>query len=77
VSLTPPVFAANLQGAPNIVQLYEVVRDKDTKTPCFVFEYVEAIGFRELQSVASDMDIRGYLFQLLQVGLVVGGVGSW
>jgi casein kinase II subunit alpha len=39
----------HVKGGPNIVTLLEVVRDPDTKTPCFVFELVDAIGFRELQ----------------------------
>ncbi len=38
-----------VNGGPNIVKLHEVVRDPDTKTPCFVFELVEAMPLRELQ----------------------------
>lgn len=54
----------HVKGGPNIVGLIEVVRDPDTKTPCFVFEFVDAIGFRELQASVTDLDVRHYLFQV-------------
>ncbi len=38
----------------------------DTKTPCFVFELVEATGFRELQASVTDADVRLYTYQLLR-----------
>lgn len=34
---------------PNIIEMRDLVRDPDTKTPCFVFELVEAVPLRELQ----------------------------
>mmetsp|Transcript_8393 Transcript_8393/g.20924 ORF Transcript_8393/g.20924 Transcript_8393/m.20924 type:complete len:390 (-) Transcript_8393:266-1435(-) len=56
----------HVRGGPNVVGLIEVVRDVDTKTPCFVFEFVDAIGFRELQAAVTDLDVRHYMFQLLR-----------
>lgn len=56
----------HVRGGPNIVELKEVLRDSDTKTPCFVFELVDAIGFRELQASVTDSDVRNYTYQLLQ-----------
>lgn len=53
----------HVKGGPNVVGLLEVVRDADTKTPCFVFEFVDAIGFRELQAAVSDADVRHYIYQ--------------
>lgn len=47
-----------VRGGPNIVSFKEVVRDPDTKTPCFVFELVDAMSFRELQASVSDLDVR-------------------
>jgi len=29
-----------LYGGPNIVKLFDVLRDPSTKTPCLVFEYI-------------------------------------
>ena len=39
----------HVHGGPNIISLGNLVRDPDTKTPCFVFELVEAVPLRELQ----------------------------
>ncbi|KIY93472.1 hypothetical protein MNEG_14489, partial [Monoraphidium neglectum] len=39
----------HVRGGPNIVDMRDLVRDPDTKTPCFVFELVEAVPLRELQ----------------------------
>jgi hypothetical protein len=39
----------HVRGGPNIVTLVDLVRDPDTKTPCFVFEMVDALPLRELQ----------------------------
>lgn len=55
-----------VSGGPNIVTLHEVVRDPDTKTPCFIFEFVDTMTLKELQAVVSDMDVRRYMYQLLQ-----------
>eukprot|EP00983_Pelagomonas_calceolata_P076103 1153278-Pelagomonas_calceolata.AAC.1 len=57
---------AHVKDGPNTVTLHEVVRDPDTKTPSFIFEFVDAIGFRELQSSVTDMDVRLYMYQLLR-----------
>lgn len=56
----------HVNGGPNVIKLLEVVRDPDTKTPCFVFEFVDAIGFRELQQSVTDYDVRNYIYQLLK-----------
>lgn len=39
----------HVRGGPNIIELLDLVRDPDTKTPCFVFSLVEAVPLRELQ----------------------------
>ncbi|KAI8465873.1 MAG: kinase-like domain-containing protein [Monoraphidium minutum] len=51
---------------PNIIEIRDLVRDPDTKTPCFVFELVEAVPLRELQGMVADVDVRSYMLQLLQ-----------
>ena len=56
----------DLVGAPNIVQLLDVVCEPDTATPCLVQEYVDNVDFRELYPTLSDHDVRYYMFQLLR-----------
>ena len=36
----------HLAGAPHVIRLLEVLRDPDTKTPCFAFDLVNATNFR-------------------------------
>lgn len=56
----------NLAGGPNIIQLLDLVMEPETKTPCFVFELVKNVDFRTLYPTLKDIDIRWYMFQLLQ-----------
>ena len=56
----------HVAGGPNIVGLSEVVRDPDTKTPVFVFDFVDATPLKALQAVATDADVRRYLYLLLR-----------
>ncbi|PNH10954.1 Casein kinase II subunit alpha [Tetrabaena socialis] len=55
----------HVSGGPNIVRLLDIVRDPDTKTPSFVFDFVDAMPFKELQASVSDLDVRYYILQLL------------
>ncbi|PNW76047.1 hypothetical protein CHLRE_12g549800v5 [Chlamydomonas reinhardtii] len=55
----------HVSGGPNIVRLLDIVRDPDTKTPSFVFDFVDAMPFKELQAAVTDLDVRYYIFQLL------------
>ncbi|KAH9258527.1 casein kinase II subunit alpha, chloroplastic [Batrachochytrium salamandrivorans] len=55
-----------LSGGPNIVQLFDVVRDPQSKTPALVFEYVNNADFKVLYPTLSDGDIRFYMFELLR-----------
>lgn len=57
-----------VSGGPNIITLHEVVRDPDTKTPCFIFEFVNSMPLKELQAVVTDMDVRSYIYQVGQAG---------
>ncbi|KAG1665074.1 hypothetical protein FOA52_012493 [Chlamydomonas sp. UWO 241] len=56
----------HVQGGPHIINLLEVIRDPDTRTPCFVFDLVNAASFRDLQQLVNDHDVRNYMYQLLQ-----------
>jgi len=55
-----------LNGGPNIISLTDVLRDSETRTPCFVFECVDATPLKELHQCINDMDARFYLYQLLR-----------
>jgi len=56
----------NLSNGPNIVKLYDVVREPHTDTPCLIQEYVNNQDFKTLYPTLSDLDIRFYVFQLLR-----------
>jgi len=56
----------NLCGGQNIIQLLDVVRDPQSKTPSLIFEYVDNVEFKVLYPTLSDYDIRYYMFELLK-----------
>ncbi|GME74867.1 unnamed protein product [Ambrosiozyma monospora] len=56
----------NLSGGPQIIELLDVVRDPISKTPALIFEYVNNVEFRVLYPRLSDLDIRFYMYQLLE-----------
>ncbi|CAM9581636.1 unnamed protein product [Ectocarpus sp. 6 AP-2014] len=56
----------NLCGGTNIIQLLDVVRDPQSKTPSLVFEYINNTDFKVLYPTLTDYDIRYYIFELLK-----------
>lgn len=56
----------NLCGGTNVIQLLDVVRDPQSKTPSLVFEHVNNTDFKTLYPTLNDYDIRYYLFELLK-----------
>jgi len=56
----------NLCGGKNIIQLLDVVRDPQSKTPSLIFEHVNNVDFKVLYPTLTDFDVRYYLFELLQ-----------
>jgi casein kinase II subunit alpha len=56
----------NMCGGTNIIQLLDVVRDPQSKTPSLIFEYVNNTDFKVLYPTLSDYDIRYYIFELLK-----------
>ena len=56
----------NLCGGPNIVQLYDMVRDAASETPSLIFEHVDNNDFKLLYPTLSDYDIRYYIYELLK-----------
>jgi len=56
----------NLCGGKNVIQLLDVVRDPQSKTPSLVFEHINNIDFKVLYPTLSDYDVRYYIFELLK-----------
>eukprot|EP00931_Biecheleriopsis_adriatica_P007820 TRINITY_DN109073_c0_g1_i1.p1 TRINITY_DN109073_c0_g1~~TRINITY_DN109073_c0_g1_i1.p1 ORF type:complete len:336 (+),score=86.85 TRINITY_DN109073_c0_g1_i1:56-1063(+) len=56
----------NVSKGPNIVALLDVVRDPLTKTPCLVFEHIDAVDWKTLYPKLSPSDIKFYLYQVLK-----------
>ena len=57
----------DLCGGPNIIELYDVVLDRLTRTMALIFERVHNTDFRQLYPKFKDKDVRYYLFEVLQV----------
>ena len=56
----------NLMGGPNVVQLIDVLRDPQSKTPSIITEYIDNTDFKVLYPTFSDYDVRYYIFELLK-----------
>lgn len=56
----------NLCGGKNIIQLLDVVRDPQSKTPSLIFEYINNTDFKTLYPTLTDYDIRYYMYELLK-----------
>ncbi|KAI5077288.1 hypothetical protein GOP47_0007112 [Adiantum capillus-veneris] len=55
-----------LFGGTNITQLLDIVRDPVSRTPSFIFEYVNNTDSKVLYPRLTDFEIRYYIFQLLK-----------
>ena len=55
-----------LTDGPNIVRLYDVVKDPVTHTPSLIFEHVDNTDFRTLYPTFTDFDVRFYIYQILR-----------
>ena len=56
-----------LSGHPNVVQFHEVLRNKPTKSVSLVFEHINHENHQTAFKRFSDMQIREYMYNLLQV----------
>ena len=59
------LILSNLNGGPNIVELYDTVLDEQSRTHSLVFEYVNCPEFKILYPTFTDNDVRFYTYQLL------------
>jgi casein kinase II subunit alpha len=55
-----------LNGGTNIVNLLDVVKDAQSKTPSLIFEHINNHDFKTLYPTFEESDIRYYMFELLQ-----------
>jgi casein kinase II subunit alpha len=55
-----------ISNGPNVIQLLDVVRDEQSKTPSLIFEHVANTDFKVLYPSLTDEDCRFYMFQLLR-----------
>lgn len=55
----------NLYGGPNIIKLYDIVRDVQSKTPSLIFEHVNNVDFKLLYPTFTVYDMQYYLCELL------------
>jgi casein kinase II subunit alpha len=55
-----------LFGGPNIVKLYDVVRDASSKTPSLIYEYIPNVETKVLFQRLTDIDVRIYLYKTLE-----------
>ena len=49
-----------------VITLYDIVRDPQSRTPSLIFEHVENTDFKTLYPTFVDSDVRFYLFELLK-----------
>lgn len=55
-----------LFGGPNIVKLFDVIKDPVSKTPSLVYEFIPSIESKVLFQKLSDLEIRLYLYKTLE-----------
>ncbi|OMJ08447.1 Casein kinase II subunit alpha [Smittium culicis] len=56
----------NLRGGTGVINLLDIVRDSQSKTPALIFEYVNNNDFKTLYPTLTDYDVRFYIYQLLK-----------
>ncbi|CAO3632109.1 unnamed protein product [Mucor hiemalis] len=60
------ILKPNLKGGINVVELLDVVRDPQSKTPSLIFEYINNTDFKVLYPRFTDYDVRFYMLELLK-----------
>ncbi|GAA5858925.1 hypothetical protein JCM8547_007158 [Rhodosporidiobolus lusitaniae] len=57
---------SNLRGGTNIIELLDVVRDPQSKTPAIITEHVNNLDSKTLYPKLTDGDVRYYMYELLK-----------
>jgi casein kinase II subunit alpha len=55
----------SLYGGPNIIKLYDMVREPCSKTPALIFEHVNAVDHKQYFKTITDYECRYYIYQVL------------
>ena len=61
----------NLSGGPNVVGLLDVVHDPPSQSNSLIMEYVDNTDWKELFNSFTEVEIKHYVFQLLDVRRLV------
>ncbi|GAA6006591.1 casein kinase II subunit alpha/alpha' [Rhodotorula paludigena] len=56
----------NLRSGTNIIELLDIVRDPQSRTPAIVFEHVDNLDSKLLYPKFTDGDVRYYVYELLK-----------
>eukprot|EP00920_Eleutheroschizon_duboscqi_P009497 GHVT01022075.1.p1 GENE.GHVT01022075.1~~GHVT01022075.1.p1 ORF type:complete len:518 (-),score=84.30 GHVT01022075.1:580-2133(-) len=56
----------NIKGGPNVINLLQVVKDPQSKTPSLIFEHVNNTDFKTLYPQLTETDVRYYIYQILK-----------
>lgn len=57
----------NVTGGPNIVGLLDVVHDPPSRSHSLIMEYVDNTEWKELFQTFTEIEVKHYVFQLLEV----------
>ena len=57
----------NVTGGPNIVGLSDVVHDPPSRSHSLIMEYVDNTEWKELFQTFTEIEVKHYVFQLLEV----------
>lgn len=55
-----------LYGGPNIIKMCDLVKEKRSNTPCFVYEYMPFVETKRLSPELTDHDVRIYIYKILE-----------
>ena len=69
------LILTHLSGVPNVVTLYDMVRDPETDTPALIFELVQNTNFRQLYPTFTDKDVKHYMYELCRTLDVTHAMG--
>ena len=55
-----------LYGGPNIIKMCDLVKEKRSNTPCFIYEHMPFVETKKLSPNLSDHDVRIYIYKILE-----------
>ena len=55
-----------LKDCPNIVKLSDIVKDRETKTYCFIYDSINSKEMKRISNGITDEDLRLYMYKILK-----------